>query len=71
MVSATLDKDTGYTTTVRQKAAKSAPRLIITFMAARRISNRSPREPAITLPNSLTLPQAGLRVDWAAAEKDR
>ena len=69
MVSASLDKDQGYTTTVRQ-GGKLGQNL--TYYAYGRAAYWEPYESRSGgyLPNRLMLPQAGLRVDWAASEKD-
>jgi len=69
MVSATLDKDTGYTTTVRQGGAISSKLNYYVYGRASYLEPFASRTNGY-LPNSLTLPQAGLRVDWAATAKD-
>jgi iron complex outermembrane receptor protein len=69
MVSATLDKDTGYTTTVRQGGAIGSKLNYYVYGRASYLEPFASRTNGY-LPNSLTLPQAGLRVDWAATAKD-
>lgn len=69
LISATLDKDVGYTTTVRQGGMLGSK---LGYYAYGRASYWEPfRAPGgVPIPNRLMLPQAGLRFDWAVNDKD-
>lgn len=69
LVSATLDKDEGYTTTVRHGGMLGSK---LGYYASGRASYWEPlRGPGgAPIPNRLMLPQAGLRLDWALNEKN-
>jgi len=69
LISATLDKDAGYTTTVRQGGMLGSK---LGYYAYGRASYWEPlRGPGeAPIPNRLMLPQAGLRFDWAANDKN-
>jgi len=69
MVSASIDEDTGYTTTVRQ-GGKIGQNL--SYYAYGRAAYWEPYQSRSGgyLPNRLMLPQAGMRLDWTASEKD-
>ena len=69
LVSASLDKDQGYTATVRQGGRIGQN---LSYYAYGRAAYWEPYESRTGgyLPNRLMLPQAGMRLDWAASEKD-
>ena len=69
MVSASLDKNQGYTTTVRQGGMIGQS---LSYYAYGRAAYWEPYESrgGGYLPNRLILPQAGMRLDWTASEKD-
>jgi len=69
MVSASLDKDTGFTTTIRQGGEIGSKLDYYVYGRASYLQPFASRTNGY-LPNRLTLPQAGLRVDWSATEKD-
>jgi iron complex outermembrane receptor protein len=69
LVSATINKDEGYTTTVRQGGMLGSK---LGYYAYGRASYWEPlRAPSgAPIPNRLMLPQAGLRLDWELNEKN-
>lgn len=69
MVSTSFDKDTGYTTTVRYGGALGSNAAYYAYGRAAYWEPFASRTGGY-LPNRLTLPQAGLRVDWTASPKD-
>jgi iron complex outermembrane recepter protein len=69
VISATIDKDEGYTTTVRQGGMMGSK---LGYYVYGRASLWEPfRAPGgAPIPNRLMLPQAGLRLDWSLNDKD-
>ena len=69
MVSASIDKDQGYTTTVRYGGGIGS---VANYYAFGRTAYWQPFQApgGGSLPNRLLLPQAGLRLDWAVTSKD-
>jgi iron complex outermembrane receptor protein len=69
VISATIDKDEGYTTTVRQGGMLGSK---LGYYVYGRASLWEPfRAPGgAPIPNRLMLPQAGLRLDWSLNDKD-
>ena len=69
LVSATIDKDEGYTTTVRQGGRLGAR---LDYYAYGRASYWEPFRAAGggAIANRLVLPQAGLRLDWSLNDRD-
>ena len=69
LVSSSVDTDMGYTTTV-QYGGSAAPGTSYRIFGKASYWEPFTSQSGTTLPNSFGLPQAGMRMDWAAWTKD-